>query len=196
MTETGTAERILAAAEEILASRGYEALSMRTLGAQVGISQAAIYRHYSDKASLVGTIVEQGYARIVTALEDALSTVGDEAEIAAASMRAYVGLSLERPELFKAVLMRDVGPAQEAVNVLAEGVSGGRRSMALLVGLLERGMASGTFAAAESELTAQALWSAMYGLIARIVLEGLGPGPRRTALIERHIAIVINGLRA
>jgi AcrR family transcriptional regulator len=195
-TGPGTADRILAAAEALLAERGYEALSMRALGAKVGISQAAIYRHYSDKASLVGSIVAKGYDRIVRKLEAILEAEGDEATSVASSMRSYIELSLEEPELFKAVLLRNIGPAQAGVDVLGRGVSAGRRSMALFVGALERGMASGAFARADPELTAQAAWAAMYGLIARIALEGMGAGERRSALVERQIEIVVKGLRA
>jgi AcrR family transcriptional regulator len=191
-----TSERILASAEAILAERGYEGLSMRAVGARAGISQAAIYRHYSDKSALVGTIVARGYARIVGRLEGILASGGNEAELLASSMKGYVELSLERPELFKAVLLRGLGPAQEGANVLARGVSEGRRSMALLVGALERGMASGAFVPADPELTAQAVWAAMYGLTARIVLEGLEPCEHRAALVDREVELVVRGLVA
>jgi AcrR family transcriptional regulator len=191
-----TAARILEAGEAILAEKGYKSLSMRAVGARVGISQAAIYRHYSDKAALVGSIVARGYGQIVATLEAALSASGSESELVAASMRRYIELSLERPELFKAVLMRNIGPAQEGANVLKRGISSGRRSLALLVSVLQRGMEKGAFARADPELSAQAIWAAMYGLIARIVLEGLEEGEFRTALVERQIEIVIKGLEA
>ena len=195
-TEKGTAELILEAAEGIMAQIGYEALSMRAVGARVGISQAAIYRHYGDKAALVEAVVARGYARIVEELEGIKAIEGREAEAIAESMRRYVRVSLRRPELFKAVLLSSIGPAQAGTNVLAKGVSAGRKSLGLLVDALERGMASGSFVRADSELTAQALWAAMYGLTARIVLEALRPGKRRSALIERQIEIVIRGIMA
>ncbi len=191
-----TAERILSAAEDILADESHASLSMRAVGARAGISQAAIYRHYGDKADMVAAIVERGYARIVASLEGSLAAGANEAEGLASSFRNYVTLSLERPELFKAVLLQNIGPAQEETNVLGKGVSSGRRSMGLLVEALERGMRAGIFARADPELTAQAVWAAMYGLTARLVLEGRGPSEHRSALIERQIEIVVKGLRA
>jgi hypothetical protein len=35
----------------------------------------------------------------------------------------------------------------------------------------------------------------MYGLAARIILEGMAPGKRRSALIGREIEIVVCGLK-
>jgi AcrR family transcriptional regulator len=194
--ELGTNEKILAATEAILAERGYERLSMREVGRRAGISQAAIYRHFCDKAALVGEVVARGYGRIVETLEASLRSEAGEAERIAAAMRSYIELSLERPELFKAVLLQNIGPAQAGTEVLAKGVSRGRRTMALFVGALEGGMATGAFARADAELTAQALWAAMYGLTARIALEGLEPSEHRSALIERQIEIAVKGLRA
>jgi AcrR family transcriptional regulator len=192
-----TADRILEAAEELLAERGYDALSMRAIGARVGVSQAAIYRHFADKAALVETIVARGYRRILATLEGVAAKGGPADEGLAEAMRAYVELSLESPALFKAVLLQPLGPALEGTEVLAEGVrASGRKSMALLVGQLERGMDSGVFARADPELSAQALWAAIYGLAARLVLEGIPPGKRRDALVARQIEILVKGLKA
>ena len=194
----GSAERILAAGMRILEEEGYEALSMRKVGAAVGLSQAAIYRHYKDKAELVSRIVEMGYGDLV-----ALSSFPDEgreapALLLAAGIRRYFRFALERPQLFKAVLLEDIGPAGREVAVLSAGVSGRRRTFANLVELLRRGMDSGDFGKADPEVTAQALWASMFGLAARLVIESARPeGPGRASeVIDRQIDLLLAGLRA
>jgi AcrR family transcriptional regulator len=182
--EKGTAGRILEAAGELLASGGYEALSMRKIAAMVGLSQAAIYRHFRDKDELVGRLVASGYAELV-ALVEAVEAAG----------AAYVGWASGRPTVFKALLLREIGPASEAVNSLSEGIAKRRRTFALLAALLKRGMEEGVFAPADPELTAQAVWTSMFGLAARLVLEGKLPPGRADLLAARHREIVIQGLR-
>ncbi|MDH6285017.1 TetR/AcrR family transcriptional regulator [Prescottella agglutinans] len=46
-------EKILAAAAELVAQRGFHAVSMADIGARVGVSGAAVYRHFDNKATLL-----------------------------------------------------------------------------------------------------------------------------------------------
>lgn len=50
---------ILSAALELVDEEGFSALSLRSLGKRLGVSQAAFYRHIPDKAALLEGISEQ-----------------------------------------------------------------------------------------------------------------------------------------
>jgi AcrR family transcriptional regulator len=54
-----TRERILGAALEIVDRAGLEGLSMRSLGAALGVDPMACYRHFSCKAELLDGVVER-----------------------------------------------------------------------------------------------------------------------------------------
>ncbi len=198
-----TAGRILDAAVALLLADGYQALSMRKVATKVGISQAAIYRHYTDKAELMGAIVEKGYSQLSVTLEKLLDPQAGTPAQLAAGIRGYVIFSLEHAVLFKVVLLQNIGPAQERINALAPGVARQRKTFALLSGLIAKGMADGCFTPADPEITAQAVWAAMFGLAARLVLEmgmsGTEPDSlwteRTQLIVERHIAIILGGLR-
>ena len=190
-----TARRILDAAAEILANEGYPALSMRRLGAAIGLSQAAIYRHYADKAELVSRLVEEGYADLAERLGGVAAAGGEVEEILAAAVRTYVEFAAERPTLFKALLLQDIGEAGKAVEAFAPGIARRRRTFELLAGLLRRGMDEGRFDQADPELTAQALWAGIFGIASRLVIEAPEPG-RRSLLVERQIEILVRGLSA
>ena len=191
----GTAERILEAAGELLASGGYEALSMRRIAAMVGLSQAAIYRHFKDKDELVGRLVASGYAELVALVESLEADGGPPDQVLERNIEAYVGWALGRPTVFKALLLREIGPAAEAVNSLSEGIARRRRTFALLAAHLKRGMDEGVFEPADPELTAQAVWTSMFGLASRLVMEKDLPPGRAALLTARLSRIVIQGLR-
>ena len=195
--EKGTAERMLDAASDLLVTGGYEALSMRKVAAMVGLSQAAIYRHYADKAELVGAIVERGYGLLRASIEGLDDGKSNPAGQLAIGIRGYVEFATENSRLFKAVLLQGIGPSQERVNALSPGVARQRRTFAVLAGLMARGMAEGFFAAGDPEITAQAVWAAMFGLAVRLVLEpGDDEGAERKRLvIDRQIEIILHGLR-
>ena len=194
--EEGTATRILGAATELLVAEGYAALSMRKVAGRLGLSQAAIYRHYKDKAELVGRIVAEGYAGLVAIVEGLATKSGRPETVLAEGIRAYVAFATNHASIFKAVLLQDIGQAQAGVDALSPGVARRRRTFAFLADFLEEGMKKGIFAKADPEITAQALWAAMFGLASRAAIEG-GKGKHRLdAVIERQIEIVLRGLRA
>ena len=53
-----TVYAIVEAARTLLAERGYEALSMRDVAADAGITAAAIYRHFPKKNALIDFVVD------------------------------------------------------------------------------------------------------------------------------------------
>lgn len=194
----GSASRILAAGITILEEEGYEALSMRKVGAAVGLSQAAIYRHYKDKADLVSRIVEAGYRDLVELSAIPAEGGAGPAELLSAGFRRYFDFALTRPRLFKAILLQDIGPAGREVAALEPGVAARRSTFANLVEMLKRGMASGDFREADPEITAQALWASIFGLAARLVIEAGRPeaAARAREVMERQIELLVAGLRA
>jgi len=197
----GSARRLLDAAAELLVTEGYEALSMRRLASRVGLTQAAIYRHFANKAELVDRIVEEGYTGILALVEElGAELAGGRAEppeLLARGIRAYVGFALRNSGLFKAVLLQDIGPSRGAVDLLGPDPAR-RRTFAVLVSLVEAGIARGSFAPADPGVTARALWAAMFGLAARAAIEGAGKGREAdaamTAILEREIELLLGGL--
>ena len=59
-----TMERIIAAALRITDAQGLEALSMRKLGAELGVDPMAIYRHLPNKDALLNSLVRAVFSRM------------------------------------------------------------------------------------------------------------------------------------
>jgi len=189
-----TTERILRAATKLLETKGYAAVSMRRVGKLAGISQAAIYRHYRDKDELILRIIGEGYADLARRLEELASGKASPEEKLLSAFRGYIDFVMDKPSLFKALLLQDIGIAGSAINALDSGVSRQRRTFELLAGILREGMDGGCFEQADPELTGQVIWSAVFGLAARLAIEGASPD-KATALAERQLRIIIRGLR-
>jgi AcrR family transcriptional regulator len=52
-------ERILEAAVELLALHGFDAMTMRHLGARVGLDNSSLYRHFRSKSDLVDATLDK-----------------------------------------------------------------------------------------------------------------------------------------
>ncbi|MFV1995257.1 MAG: TetR/AcrR family transcriptional regulator [Verrucomicrobiales bacterium] len=57
--DTGTADRILDAAEELFAARGFEKVSLRHLTRAAGVNLAAVNYHFGSKDALIDAVVER-----------------------------------------------------------------------------------------------------------------------------------------
>ena len=67
-------EIILSTALEVVDEEGLSALSLRSLGKRLGVSQAAFYRHFPDKAALLEGIAEQVWRLTFEAFLDKVDT--------------------------------------------------------------------------------------------------------------------------
>jgi TetR/AcrR family transcriptional regulator len=73
-----TAERILDAAEEVFAERGFDAASLGDVADRVGIRPQAIYNHFSGKRELYAAVLERLLDPFLALLEDAAATGGTQ----------------------------------------------------------------------------------------------------------------------
>ena len=87
-----TRDIILSAALELVDDAGLSALSLRSLGKRLGVSQAAFYRHFPDKAALLEGICEQlwrlTYDRFLALVQGADGVHDDAAPGASATASA------------------------------------------------------------------------------------------------------------
>jgi AcrR family transcriptional regulator len=86
------AERIYAAAAELIARRGYEAFTIEALAAQVHCSPATIYRHAGGKAAIRDAVVTIQAARIVDTARQAITNLQGPDRVVTATIVALQGL--------------------------------------------------------------------------------------------------------
>jgi TetR/AcrR family transcriptional repressor of nem operon len=88
---TGTAQRILDIAEELVQSRGYNGFSYADIAGELGITKASLHYHFASKAELGEALIERYSARFAEALERIDSTTSG----AGAKLEAYASLYSE-----------------------------------------------------------------------------------------------------
>jgi AcrR family transcriptional regulator len=62
--EKGTKEKIFDAAVDLFAEKGYDGVSIRDIGRAVGITEGAVYKHYSSKEEILESIFTYVEGRI------------------------------------------------------------------------------------------------------------------------------------
>lgn len=71
-------KRLIETAIEIISEHGLKKVSMRVLGARIGVSRSAPYRHFSDKSTLLCAIAEQGYKNLTTVMNKSNKQLSDD----------------------------------------------------------------------------------------------------------------------
>ncbi|AZM52377.1 TetR family transcriptional regulator [Streptomyces sp. WAC 01529] len=85
------ARRLLIAAVEAFAERGYHATTTRDIAGRAGMSPAALYIHYKTKEELLHRISRIGHDKALTILRTAADGEGTAADRLAAAVRSFVG---------------------------------------------------------------------------------------------------------
>lgn len=64
--------RILDEAKRVFAQAGFDRTSMGTVAERVGIPVGSLYTYFDSKETLLGAIIEEGWAEFATSLETGL----------------------------------------------------------------------------------------------------------------------------
>ena len=107
--------RLIAAAAEAFASRGYAATSIEHIVDGARVSKTAFYRWFADKEACLLEVFAVGAERLRAALEEATAEPASPAEKVRAGVRAFVGALAADPAMARVVLIEAVGatPAVE-----------------------------------------------------------------------------------
>lgn len=108
-------QEILGAATRILEETGREdALSLRGVAREVGISAPSVYRHFKNKADLVTTVLEVTYRALAVAMSEA----GESAAVAGADpwervraiVTAYRRFAIDKPRRYRLMFSLEYEP--------------------------------------------------------------------------------------
>ncbi len=90
---------LILAAERILEREGPQALSLRAVAREAGVSPAAPYHHFKDKSDLLNAIAEAGFEALGEAIKGAVAA--DTEKKMHTMGVAYVKFARENPALYR-----------------------------------------------------------------------------------------------
>jgi AcrR family transcriptional regulator len=146
------------AARRILEAEGPSALSLRAVAREAGVSPAAPYHHFKDKAELLDAVADEGWQMLDAAMAGAKAEAEPKDKLSSLGI-AYVCFARENPALYR--VMYDAARDKEA---LPEQMQSGEDSAYCKVRdtMIEQG--ADPEAAVDLELATTAAWCAAHGL--------------------------------
>jgi AcrR family transcriptional regulator len=181
---------LLAQAERTVRERGVQALSLRELARDTGVSHGAPRRHFPDRQALLDALAEAGFARLGAELRRAVEDAGEAFEPRLqATATAYVRFATHDAALLELMF---AGKHRDAAGTLHESAE---RAFAVLLELIEQGQAEGALEHGEPERVGMVLFATIQG-IAALVTGGMVQAEQVGGLVADAIAHFLRGSRA
>jgi len=187
-----TRARILAAAAEAFAERGYDATGVAEICERAGVSKGAFYYHYQTKQALFLTLIDvwlQELNRALGQTDSDNTTVPDR--VLAMSGRFQDILTSRTPQL--ALIMEFWTQASRDEAMRQAVLSHYRAFQQFFVDLIELGVAEGTLSPIDPAAGGQVFLSLTSGLFFQGLLDPTGADWGEVA--ERSIRIVLDSMR-
>ena len=177
--------------------RGYAGTRMDDVAARVGISKAALYLQFADKAALFRELVDWMLAtRLPSALPPEMESAPPAAQLEA--LIRFGAKQLAEPEIafLPRLVIGEGGNFPEMARTYHDRAV--NRILTLVEAIIARGVASGEFRAVDPHLAARSVAGALLlGALWKTVFEPVGAEPvEMEALAVSHLDIVLNGLLA
>ncbi|MEW2488101.1 TetR/AcrR family transcriptional regulator [Streptomyces sp. NPDC048411] len=136
------ARRLLVAAVDAFAERGYHATTTRDIAGRAGMSPAALYIHYKTKEELLHRISRIGHDRALLLLETAADSDGTASERLADAVRSFVRWHAERHTTARVVQYElDALSEEHRTEIVALR----RKSDAVIRRIISEGVQAGEF---------------------------------------------------
>ncbi len=148
-------------------AEGVDGLTLREIGARLGVSRTALYRHFADKRALLSGVATEGFRclrqQLVTAWED-----GGHGFAAFESMgAAYVRFAVANPAYYRVMFGGFVDPKTCKPELAAEAAG----AFQALVDALATLQPDGMMRAEETVTMARFVWAVVHG-VAMLGIDG------------------------
>ncbi len=185
-----TRELVVNRARQILQEEGYEALSLRSLASQLGVTAPALYGYVANKRDLLEKLSEDGYQRLSRALE----SHGDENPIALIHQNAqtYLDFARENQEQFRTMMLfrpedLDENYGDQAVNASAAVRHGSN--------IINRAVELGLIECHDVMQVHLAISGAIYGVTRMILSSPDHDRDQEDCLLYETVAAILRGLQ-
>ena len=182
---------IMDSARELFVKEGFDNVSMRKIAEKIEYSPTTIYLYFQDKADLLDCIVEETLLSLRARL-DSLRHGHDPLADLKAGLTAYIEYWTLHPNDFRVAYMTDLDALDPNRNWRCRTV--GATIYATLRNSLRACEESGVIEYRDLETASQAVWVAIYGLVALFIMKPHFPWVDQAVLIDTVVNSAVNSM--
>lgn len=183
---------LLSEAAAMIADGGVASVTMRAIGARLGVSRGALYRHFPDKSALLVAVAAAGFERLkkrVQSIDAAAQRAGIDRFRRMGE--AYVRFALENPAQYRLMYGKEALTRHDLPELRVAGDA----LLGLLVDVIRTHQRSGTIRRGDPEALAYVAWSAVHGLASLVIDGQIEPHVDVDKLIRQTTRTLLDGMR-
>lgn len=146
---------------------GVSALTLRAVGAKLGVSRTALYRHFADKSALLAAVATEGFRTLRLQTLEAWETHGGGRQGFEAMGAAYVRFAVAHPSHYRVMFGGHVRKAASGSDLGKEGAG----ALQVLVDAIVAQQKEGRVRRDSPLALAQYIWANVHG-IAMLAIDG------------------------
>lgn len=185
---------ILTIAEELFISGGVEAVSIRVIARRIGYSPSNIYKYFDSKEEIIIDILSRRMRDIVKSIEKVEDVSVSTKEVLVKGFKAHFNNVMKYKEHYKTVMLSSEKMLLERTAMLNRDNVKNLPAIMKLVEHLKRGIENKEFREIDPLLMAQVIWSNMFGLIIRVIVEEFTDFSYIELLIDEYFKMIFTGI--
>lgn len=167
---------------------GVDGLTLRDIGARLGVSRTALYRHFADKRALLAAVATEGFATLRLQLVAAWEDGGRGRTAFDAMGTAYIRFAADNPAHYRVMFGGFVEPTPSDPGLTTEAAGAFQALVDALVGLQRGGVVRGD----DTVTMARFVWAVVHG----VALLGIDGRLRDAGGVEALVPYVIERLHS
>ena len=168
-------------------AEGVDGLTLREIGARLGVSRSALYRHFADKRALLAAVATEGFRTLRQQLTAAWEEGGRGPAAFDAMGVAYVGFAIANPSHYRVMFGGSLDPLESEADLAAEA-AGAFRALVDALGALQR---DAIVRGDDTEQMARFVWAVVHG----VAMLGINGQLREPGTVETLVRYAIERIR-
>ncbi|HEY7210673.1 MAG TPA: TetR/AcrR family transcriptional regulator [Bryobacteraceae bacterium] len=164
-----------------IGSEGVDRLTLREIGARLGVSRTALYRHFADKRALLAGVATEGFRMLREQLVAAWKKGGCGGPAFLAMGVAYMRFAVANPAHYRVMFGSFVDPKEAEFELAAEADGAFQALVDALVALQRSAVVRDD----DILLMARFVWSVVHG-VAMLAIDGQVSEPGATEALMRY----------
>lgn len=185
---------ILNAAEKYFVSGGIEAVNLRKIAHDIGYSATNIYKYFKDKDAIIYALIGkrmQEIAQSVSAIDPHQRSIKETIKLA---FKLHIHKVLDYREHYRTVMLSKEKIFLESTSMLNPKTLERLPAQKGLIQTLKLGIEKGELRSIDPIMTAQVLWSGMFGLLIRVIIEDYPDIRYVDQLVDMYVEHMFSGI--
>jgi AcrR family transcriptional regulator len=196
-------EEILAAARHLFVAQGFDAVTIRRIAEEVGVSAPALYLYFPDKDAILLEICDATFNDLIALFEDVRRREPPGRKRLAMVGEAFIRFALAHPEEYRLIFMGGAPPPAEIVArgghraVIEDPDTPGAKGpmcFKMMIEEYELLARSGVTLPAEPVTCAELCFMSSHGMASLLISKPDFPWSDRETLIKTGVRVTLDGL--